>query len=348
MDLHVVMAANDDYTPYMGTSMLSLLDNNANQFAHIFFWVIDNGISEANKRKLKEQAEEFGADVSFKNVKKNLLRITLPVENQIWDKSIFGRFFLGEIVPDYVERVLYLDGDTIVRGEIKELLETDLHGNWIAGVTDVSEGTSKRDMGGLDRYVNSGVLLIDMVQWRKQNIQEKLITFINTWTGKIRYPDQDVINAVCAGKIELLELKYNFGMDCQELILPVVYDKGLFGSSYEEVYECVKNDFSNVVIWHYFGERKPWRKAEWSKVPENDFLKYYNKSRWKQRRKYANRKSMLLNWFFYIPKRKVQAVWRFLLGEKCYDTIYLKLFRKIWKRREDNRLKTPVQNKIGC
>lgn len=338
MDLNVVMAANNGYIPYMGTSMLSLLDHNTDQFTHIFFWVIDNGISEENKRKLEEQTAEFGADIAFKNVERSLLRIAPPVENRFWDKSIFGRFFLEEIVPDEVERVLYLDGDTIVRGSLRELLEKDMHGNWIAGVRDVSEGPRKREMGELNRYVNSGVLLVDMLQWRKQKIQEKLITFINTWPGKLLYPDQDAINVVCAEKTEILELKYNFGIDCQELVLPIVYDEELFGQSYEEVYECVKNDFANVVIWHYFGTRKPWRREEWSKVPEEDFLKYYEKSRWQEKRKYADRKSMLRTWLFYIPKRKVQAALRFLLGEKFYDTMYLRLYQKVWKREEDSRL----------
>lgn len=60
MDLHVVMGTNDAYVPYTGTSMLSLLDHNKDQFDMIYFWVVDNGISEENRRKLIEQTEEVG------------------------------------------------------------------------------------------------------------------------------------------------------------------------------------------------------------------------------------------------------------------------------------------------
>lgn len=227
-----------------------------------------------------------------------------------------------------MERVLYLDGDTIVKGSLLKLMQTEMHDNWIAGVKDTSEKIRQRELGMDSDYVNAGVILINMDKWREEKIGERLISFINTCPEKLSYADQDVLNAVCAGKIEFLELKYNFNHDTNELALPVLSD--LYGLDQEELYECVKDHFANVVVWHYYGTNKPWRKGERLGVSEKEFLKYYNKSRWKAKRKFISKKKMLIYYLIRIPKWKILALMALVLGRERYSKVYRKLYKFAW------------------
>lgn len=60
-----------------------------------------------------------------------------------------------------------------------------------------------------DRYINSGVLLINLKQWRAERIEEKIIKMIQAHNGFVLHHDQGIINGVCKGKIKILPPKFN-------------------------------------------------------------------------------------------------------------------------------------------
>lgn len=322
MDLHVLTVSDDRYTPYMGTSIFSLLENNAQSFDRIYLHIVDNGISQEKKEKLLRQSAEYqNVATIFEDLREYLSQIHPAVENG-WDVSIYGRFFADVIVDEEVERVLYLDSDTIVNGSLEELMSIDLEGYCLAGVRDVSEKDQKKalKMDADAYYVNSGVLVINIKEWRAKKIREKLVDFMNTYPEKLLTPDQDAINAVCAHMVRILPPKYNFGWMINERSLQ--YDfQGTFPYSNEELLATIQNAYAQVVIFHYFGPLKPWRKGECVGGFEKTFLHYYKRSIWREKRKFISKEKMFRYYFLENPVHKLCNLLRKLLGER-YDAFY--------------------------
>ena len=320
MDLHVVMAADVKYSPYMGTSILSLLENNVDCFKTINLYIIDNGISEENQKKLLEQSNSYkNTNMSFFHLEERFSLLHPLVENG-WDNTIYGRFFLDDVIDKDVEKVLYLDSDTIVKASLSDLIATDITEYCLAGATDIEQDFKKEylDMDSTSHYINSGVLLVNMKKWRELKIVDRLIEFVNTFPKKLTCPDQDAINAVCGNMTLILPIKYNFGWMLSESHLQWDYYKCNFHYSYDELYDTVKDSYANVVVFHYFGPYKPWRREECPSGFEKPFLYYYNKSVWKQKRGFINRKNMLK--YYFIRKPQTALVWlaKGIIGPKRY------------------------------
>jgi lipopolysaccharide biosynthesis glycosyltransferase len=116
------------------------------------------------------------------------------------------------VVPDFVpeDRVLYLDADTLVVGDISEFYNTDLGNNLVAGCIDTGITLQhKRKIGGSPAadYLNAGVLLMNLAKLRQMEITKKWLMMMN----KTHYPahDQDIIFLTLTGRFKVVEPIYN-------------------------------------------------------------------------------------------------------------------------------------------
>ena len=206
MILNVAYSSDNNYAPYLGISMLSMLENNSDDFESIHIFIIDNGISSDNMKKLKSIAKDYGATISF--VKLDELCVGLKTDGS-FSKSSFGRIFLSRLPK--IEKIIYLDSDSIVLGSFKELCQSDMTDCYVAGVQDNVYPFFKEmiDIPKKTRYINAGFLLVNLTLWRKDHLEEKCIATINRFHGSVPHHDQGVINHVCAGRIKILHPKYN-------------------------------------------------------------------------------------------------------------------------------------------
>ena len=183
--MNVVYASNDGYARHLGTSLYSLLDRNRD-FAEISVYVLTLGLSEENQGKLREIAEHFGRRLIFLNLDDLLERIGYEVDTGGFDISVMLRLFMGDMLPESVERVLYLDCDTVVLQSLKHLWKEELEGKIVGAVMEPTIYQAVKesiDLSEDDPYYNSGVLLVDLKQWREQEIQKKLYREL-TYLGK--------------------------------------------------------------------------------------------------------------------------------------------------------------------
>lgn len=203
------MASNNGYAPYMGVSLFSMLENNARDFDRIRIYIIDNGISAENREKLLAQAAAYPHVVTTVHDLRDRLSEFCPKVDNGWDNTIYGRIFIDELVEKGVEKALYIDGDTIVNGSLRELMSINLGENCIAGVLDVvgPQRVSYLNMPETACYINFGILLIDLENFRAFEVRKKIIQFVNTFDKRLDYPDQDAINAICSSKIQILPAK---------------------------------------------------------------------------------------------------------------------------------------------
>jgi len=170
--------------------------------------------------------------------------------------------FVGEVLPEDTDRVLYLDCDTVVRSSLKRLWETDLGSYMLGAVMEPTIYPSiKEEIGLLPEapYFNSGVLLIDMKQWRLQNAQKLLLDFYCSMGGKLFAGDQDTINGALKGRIKPLSPRYNFFTNYR-------YFHYSHLVRLSPVYKTIsKNNFEEAkrhpVILHYMGDERPWKQG---------------------------------------------------------------------------------------
>lgn len=212
-EIHILYASDDNYAPIAGVSITSLFENNqdANQ---IYVWYLTDNISQKNIDKLQRTADKYHRVITFLNVEKSLERIKELGANSWFGGSFsaYSRLFLQEYVGNKgIDRLLYLDCDTIVNQSIIELYNYDLKGKTLGMVCDYI-GAGIRDVIGLkstDKYYNSGVLLIDMDLWEAHQCQEKILRHMRNVSAKYPFIDQDIINIVFKDEIKTMPWNWN-------------------------------------------------------------------------------------------------------------------------------------------
>ena len=188
----------------------------------------------------------------------------------------------GMILPETLERILYLDSDILIHGSFASFYHMEFGGNILIGITDATppgwklfERSQKhKERLGLspeDVYVNSGVLLIDLMEMRKQFVLKDFCQQVEKIRDDLEWPDQDAINVYFRGKIGVVDEVYNY---------PTWFDIPGYWKWYTgEVWKAAPR------IIHYRGISKPWH---------IDYMgKYYFEYR-RYARKLQNRRERLL------------------------------------------------------
>jgi len=159
---------------------------------------------------------------------------------------------LGDLLPRSLEKVLFLDPDVLVLDDVGKIWETDLAGHIVGAVIDQAipfasspRGLNDRHADGISDnapYFNAGVLLIDLVRWRAQNVAAETRRYLETHHD-VDFYHQAALNAVLSGKWLELDARWN-------LIA------SLTGRSY---WPQNSVDTASPGIVHFSGKFKPWR-----------------------------------------------------------------------------------------
>ncbi|SUT86576.1 glycosyl transferase family protein [Actinobacillus ureae] len=230
--------------------MYSILEKNENIHFHIF--------------TTKIECDEIERFQKLKNC-----NITIYILNSVFFENfqICGHFSQGiyyRLVIPYVlshlDKVLYLDSDVICIDNMDELFHCNLGDNIIAAIQDPisrKHFTKLREHGFplLDIYFNSGVMLINILQWIKNDVFDKFISIISQ--GDFDYPDQDVLNILFCGKVKYIPEQYNWL------------------GWYKHADELRKNEHG-IVLVHCVGETKPWDEINIFPI----YKEIYKKSFW--------------------------------------------------------------------
>ena len=280
--MKVMYTCDNNYVWLMGISTISLFENNKD-LKELKVYLLGENISEENKNELKKIGDKYGKEVEVIDVPK--LTIPPSLVSARWPISAFTRLFSGVILPDGIDRILYLDCDTIITGDISELEDVEFNGNIAMGVKDCIGGTYKKNVG-LDEdspYINAGVILFDMKALRKIDIHTDIENYMNKYEKLINYADQDILNGMFKGRIGELNPKFDV------MTIDIVH-------TYEEIQklrrpsnfykkEELEDATINPVIIHYTTNMlvvRPWFTN--SDHPfAGEFKKYMGMSVWKDR-----------------------------------------------------------------
>ena len=259
-ELNILYATDSNYSQHAAASMYSLLKNNKD-FEKINIYIIDDNISDECKDKFNLMISEFkNASLIFYPFSK--LKENIPQNDKTGYAQVgYARLFLSEILNK--ERILYIDCDTVINSSLKELWEYDLEGNVLGGIQDNPTlfALTEVGMSKAHRYINGGVLLIDLVKWKEFNAEEKILKMIEEHNGFVMHHDQGIVNGVLKDNIKILPPKFNTMsqfFDTKAKHIKSLYDIETYYTQ-KELDEAVKNP----VIIHYISKfyNRPWFKS---------------------------------------------------------------------------------------
>lgn len=272
---------NEAYVVFAGVSMTSLYENNRD-IVELNTYILVENISEESKKSLISNAEKYGRRLIFFETEKlveYMKEVGIPPYRNSYATNM--KMFIPQFLNENIERLLYIDSDTVITDSIKDFYEMDMQGKPIAMGLDSLGGKHKLLIGlnEVDDYYNAGIILYDMEQWRKQQCTEKIVNHVKHVRAHYMSPDQDLLNVVFKNNICRFDLRHN--LQPHHMAYTVKQMKRFFNQKnyYSDVE--VENAVRNPIIVHTFrflGEF-PWHLNNIH--PANDlFDKYLKMSYW--------------------------------------------------------------------
>ena len=260
-EMHLLYASNDAYVPYLAASVCSLCEHNK-QEKSITFHIMSLEINEENRLKLSGMIHKYGRKLVIYELGDVTEKIRFTVDTKGFDISVLARLFVGSTLPEQIDRVLYLDCDTIVLDSLHELFCTDLEGYLLGAVGEPTVTKSRKASLGMDPaalYVNSGVILFHLSFWRTENAEKTVLDYYASKGGALTAPDQDAINGAFQGRIKELSPRYNYGSI--EIYYPYKTLKKISAPVPYITEECYNAAKQKPAIIHFLGEERPWREG---------------------------------------------------------------------------------------
>ena len=278
---HIAYITDNNYVMPTCVSIISLVKNKPTNITYCVHVISDN-VSEKNKNIILS-LNSIDCEIDIVNADDGFYR---NMDNEFYKILNDGKTFVNYItaavilkfnIPNFfknVDTVLYLDSDMIINADISELFKLDISQYYLAAalssrLSKTPIYSSNKDVPPLfmDKYFNSGVMLLNLKKLRLENITEKLINY-NSKTLNA-FVDQDALNAVFLGKILYISRIYNFSTK------PIIFDgfqklnKINYSNKYTDEQDCIKDQ----KIFHFIGKYKPWKYyMPWI---TDIFLKYY-------------------------------------------------------------------------
>ena len=203
-----------------------------------------------------QQAQQLS--VRCLNVNKLIqLKNTSLREKSYFSKEMYYRFLIPEVFSFY-HQVVYLDCDVIVERDIADILPADMGEMLLAAVRN---STTKPWISRLDEffhltpddYFNSGVLVLNVSQWKLEKTPEKCFAALKEIPPQLLwYPDQDILNIVCQGRVLYLDEAWNYYWH-------MIYGKKEFVALCKPIVDKIGEDF---YILHFASNLKPWTSPE--------------------------------------------------------------------------------------
>jgi len=205
--MDIVYASSDLYSRVGIVSIKSLLENNKHvEKLRIFY--IENNITDENKKALFDLADGYDRELCFIPMRDLSIYSGGLVRTNV---VVYSYCFLHELLPEDIEKVLLVECDTLVLDSLEELWNTDISSAYLAAADDIKSNWYKRTLGLniTSKYINSGIMLINLSKWRSDNITQKMSSLLLEGNGKCFYEVQDELNVLFEGNIEILKPKYN-------------------------------------------------------------------------------------------------------------------------------------------
>lgn len=241
----IVLGANYQYADQVVTTIKSICSHNR----QIRFYLINSDFPTEWFYNLNRKLKKL--DCEIVNARVNSSHISQYKTNIHY--AVFLRYFISDFVEE--DKVLYLDCDLVVTGDLSPLFAVDLGDYPLAAVKDLGGETYFGE-----HIFNSGVMLVNNRLWKQEEVRKQLIEMTNELHDKVAQDDQSILNLLFKDRWLALDFKYN----CITL------------HTHFSDYRPELGTYPPII--HYLTERKPWGLYERSIY--RDVWWYYNHREW--------------------------------------------------------------------
>ncbi|MDR0733163.1 MAG: glycosyltransferase family 8 protein [Dysgonamonadaceae bacterium] len=251
--IHALSCVDKRYLQHLEVLIISLFENKTCPNAVIYHILYDNDLNDADKKPFTDIEKKYHATVVFHDVGRLSQKYEHVVRYGHVSRAGLYRISIPEIFSSDITKVLYLDCDIVINGDIFDLWNTDISNYAVAAVEDAVSFSRHQALMMPEKslYFNSGVLLINLEKWALLNATDKILKFMIDFPERRAYNDQDGLNAFLHDSWLRLPPKYNqqsalYYLPCKRLVYS--------GKEYAEA-------IRHPVIIHYIGvikDTKPW------------------------------------------------------------------------------------------
>ena len=259
--MNIIIAVDENYIEHAKTMLYSLACNNRE---HLDVYLLQSTI-------LRERLDEFSRFME-KKAHGTLHTVAIPADvfakvpkNDRMSVETYFRLLSFSLLPESVERALWLDADIIVKDDITAFYYQDFQGKLAVCCAEKKQKHHDRlQISRTHLYFNAGVILFNLAEMRRAFKESDVFDCIEQYREQLKLMDQDVLNLMLADRVKYAEA--------------AVYNNGAYGFSVigkKKMRQLKKT----AKIIHYWGSIKPWnwKGANWAD-------RYWWKYEWKRGR----------------------------------------------------------------
>lgn len=208
--INICYSSDKNYAKYLALSIATVLTSK-NPEDDLCFYILDGGITEKDKEKILNLKSIAPFEIQFIKMDDEVFKKWPLRSSTYYTTAIYYRLLIPDLLSS-LERIIYLDCDIEVKHSLKELYNMELSGCCIGLVKDIDEDIHIKRLN-LEKYFNSGVLVMDLAKLREINFTGKVFDFIEQHKDKLVYYDQDVLNLYFKDAIKTIDDKWNNQFD---------------------------------------------------------------------------------------------------------------------------------------
>ena len=266
-EIPIFISGDENYAPYIAVLIASACYNTK---SFLKFYIIGDPIFSFTRKQIESMKNKFNnfdiefLDIDMEKEFSSFRQASSFAAAPYWSNTTYARILIPKLKPD-IKKVINLDADVIVLGDLQKMIDVDLDGYALGGVPDnyminqcLAKGDNYMDFSKemLEKYFNAGVLIFDCDIWREKNIIEELFKIQAKYKNKLKYVEQDLLNKYFDNNFKLIGIEVNLMnssistlMNCPQKYKGLAYRK----------WDCI--------IRHFEGPMKPWHYNERSFSP---------------------------------------------------------------------------------
>lgn len=252
--MNILVTLDKNYLVPLRTMLGSFFINNRKE--NIDIYMISDGLSFEDIKELEKFSSKFGANLFKVDFNQNIFDDAPAL--RYYSKAMYYRLLAASLLPEDLDRILYIDPDVLVINEVIKLYDIDFqdklfvaasHGDRL-GLIDAVNRVRLSNYEA-ESYFNSGIMMMNLEKMRKEIRKEEIFGYIKKHSKELILPDQDALNALYGHRIlEVDDSIWNY--DARH------FEKYLLESKAEKDLDWI---IDNTVFLHFCGKNKPWHKT---------------------------------------------------------------------------------------
>ena len=278
--INIAFSCDDNYIKFLAATISSLICN-INSARQVEVIIFESGVSILSKDKILKLSTS-NVKISFFYIDETIFK-DYPITCEHITLAGYYRLKFPDLLVGY-DKLLYLDVDILINKDISLLWDMDINNYAAAAVIEPDMSLNKKEYLqsiGIDNesymYFNSGVLLLNLKYLREGDFNNQVNKYMEIFKDKIKFQDQDILNAVIGDKIKYISPIYNF-MPMYKNILSRRKRDSIKYLPY--TIEEIKGLNRTACIYHYCGKRKAWMDT-CTHYGFDLYIKFLNNTAWK-------------------------------------------------------------------